>query len=502
MRRTFRVGLILMVLLAGLAVGPPLRAQEPEGDDDFFDSHSVEVVLPAVVSFYLKMNVPRQGLASVALEFTQGSRVLFRGEVNLAETVLVETPFTILRYDHAINPADPPTLFEPAAYRWVAIDSGRESHEAEAEFVFEEMPHTWTHAGEPPLRFSLADSGLNAGVARRAVLPAYDLLRQHTGLEPDFNWAVFPSGHTFCTALVDEQGNTQIVVRAISSSALYPCREADGRRIYAENGYRVLVRGGTAGLIPFENELIADMTAVFYDEYWQGRTVPAWFRSGLAQLYGLTSNPLALRQTQSAARADQLFSAARLDAIPEQPDRRTAWEQQAYTMALYLADAYGADAPFALARAVPADGFQAAFASLTGGNLEDFLMAWERWLFTAEAERAVSWTVYTPTTPTPSPTATATPLPPTPTPTPTVTDTPSPTSTPTATGLIMQFPSPLPTYTATRAITAAPTNTPRPPGSLDQPQGGGGSGGCFAVPGALLLPVAALTVAQYRKQRR
>lgn len=502
MRRIFRVGLILAVLLAGLAVGFPLRAQEPEGEDDFFDSHSVEVVLPAVVSFYLKMNVPRQDLASVALEFTQGSRVLFRGEVNLAETALVETPFTILRYDRAINPADPPTLFEPAVYRWVVVDSGGESHEAEAEFVFEEMPHTWTHAGEPPLRFSLADSGLNAGVARRAVLPAYDLLRQHTGLEPDFNWAVFPHGHTFCTEAPDEQGNVQVVVQAISSGVLYPCREADGRRIYAENGYRILVRGRTPGLVAFENELIADMTAVFYDQYWQGRAVPAWFRSGLAQLYGLTSNPLALRQTQNAARADQLFSAARLDAIPEQPDRRIAWEQQAYTMALYLADAYGADAPFALARAVPVDGFQAAFVSLTGGDLEDFLIAWERWLFTAEAGRAVSWTVYTPTTPTPPPTDTATPLPPTPTPTPTVTHTPSPTPTPTATSLIMQFPSPLPTYTATQVVIAPPTNTPRPPGSLDQPQGGGGGGRCFAAPAALLLPVAALTVVQCRKQRR
>ncbi len=464
------------------------------------EEHSAEVVFPTVLRFYIQIGIAPESLASASLTLSQNGQLLRRGGVDL-EVVLLDTfPNAELRYEWPVAPTNPPQLFEPVVYQWAVVDSSGATYEAEGEVVFEQPQHDWRHAGEPPLQFSLFDAELNLSMARRALLPVYSLLREHTGLEPEFRWVVLPRGYRFCTDLEGDDGTLRAVALAPSNNDPYPCSEADAARIYQENGYRLL-RRSMPGLVAFENEVVADMVSVFYGEYWRGQDVPAWFRAGLEQLYYVAPNPLALRQVQEAWRAEQLFGGASLSTAPGDADSLTLWTSQVYTMVLYLADVYGADAPFALARAIPEQGFARAFAGLTGAGLDGFLLDWERWLFTDAAERAVTWTVYAPPTATREPTRTPTPAPPTATTTATATLTPRPSRTPTPTSQIAQAPSPLPTYTPFTPIPPTPSNTPRPPGSLDQPGGsGGGTGLCPAVLPTLFLPVAALLAVRRRKR--
>ena len=394
----------------------------------------------------------------------------------------------------------PPVLFEPIHYRWTVVDGQGEAHEAEGEVLFEPRG-TWRHGGEAPLRFSVANANLNLAATRQAVQAAYALMAERTRLSPAFTWAVMPRGYAFCAESRDEAGAVVLVTLADNGDA-YPCSQADAEQVFHENGFRLLYQQ-IPGLLPFQNALIADMFGVFYGEFWRGREVPAWFRAGLAQLYYVTSNPLALRLVQDASRADSLFLGGDLNAVPADPALRTAWEHQAYTMVLYLADVYGAEVPFALAESVPEEGFAAAFTALAGDDLDGFLVAWERWLFSADAGRAVAWTLYTPPTPTLPPTRTHTPIPPTATATATPTATPTLTRTPTATPRVVQIVSPLPTFTPFTPLSPTPSSTPRPPGSLDQPSSGGGSPGGGICPAALavaLLPAVAL-VAVHRRKR-
>ena len=501
MRTAFRVGMLLLLLI-GLLPGMSVHAQG--GDSGVIDYHQAEVVFPSVVRFYLKMRTTLDAVSSISLDLTQNDQTLFSGAIDLDTYLLSPTPFVEILYELPINAEAPLVLFSPIHYRWTVTLTDGLLYEAEGDGIFAPSARDWRQGGEPPLLLSVLDADLNINAALRAVAPVYDLMAENTGLQPEFRWAVLPRDYAFCTEIEDDDGNRLIVVQAFDGT-LYPCSEASAERIFSENGYRVLRRQGLPGLIPFENALIDDMFAVFYEEYWAGQDVPGWFWGGLAQYYHVTPDPLALRQMQEASRLENVFDADALNVMPDDPDDRLRWEQQAYTMVLYLADSYGADAPFSLAADLLDEGFSRAFSRLTGGSQDAFLAEWERWLFSDGAERAVTWTIYQPITATPSPTRTPTltPIPPTMTPTPTATATSAPSATPTPTGRVLQGPSPLPTFTPYTAVPPTPSNTPRPPGSLDeQPAGGTGSGGiCPSVLPSFLFPAAALFAIQRRKKR-
>ncbi len=490
---------VLLVLLGGSGVSF-LQAQEAE--NPFIDFHDGELVFPAVLRFFVRVTVPVEQLSSVSLEVSQDDVILHSGPIDLESGVINPEPYAFLGFDYALTRSDDLVFFEPVTYRWAVVDGDEERHEAEGEVLYQPPGDTWRQSGEAPLRFMAVNPDLNLITTRQALTEGYEKMSALTGLNPDFNWAILPRDYRFCEEEEDAEGNPVFLIRSANGDP-FPCSEADGRELFRRNGYRVLYRQAP-GLLPFQNELIADAFDEFFGRYWRGQDVPGWFRAGLAQLYYVTSNPLALRQVQDASRADRLFSAGQLNGVPEDAAERLAWQQQAYTMVLYLADAFGADAPFALAEDLVGTSFTAALQDLVGEDFDSFLVRWERWLFTEAAGRAAAWTLYTPPTPTLPPTRTHTPFPPTATVTPTMTRTPSPTVTSTATPGVVQIASPLPTYTPFTAIPPTPSNTPRPPGSLDRPttDDGSGEGGgiCPAALPALLLPVAGIALVQRRKR--
>ncbi len=498
MRSRLRKALILVLLFVGVSATPVGFAQE--GSDIVID-HSAEVVFPAVVQFHITLRLELDSISSVSLDIVQGDRTLRSGAVVVDDSVFSTAPYTQLQVDWAIPLADTPALFEPLAYRWILVDSEGGQAEVEGEIGFEPSGASWRHGGGPPLTLSVYESTVNIASAQRAVMQAYDLMAVHTGLDPEIKWAIFPRGFTFCVQ--STAGDESFV--AAASGDTYACEEDSARDVFAANGYRVLIHQNP-GLLPFQNELVADLFEVFYSDYWSGLRVPEWFRSGLKQLYYLAPDPLALRTMQEAVRLEQLFDSPELDSTPTEPDALEIWEKQAYTMLLYLADSIGVEVLFDLAAALPDSNFATLLEETIAGQEDYLLVSWERWLFTEEAESAVTWTVYAPATATPYPTQTASSVPPSDTPVPVASSMPLPSETAVATSRVANAPTPLPTYTPFSTLPPLPSNTPRPPGSLGETapdDGGSAQGGrtiCPAMLPSILLPAVALGVVRRRKQ--
>lgn len=491
--------LMVLALVAMLLLGVPARLVAQ--DEPSVYALQAEVIYPAVIRFSVVVSVPFGDVRSLSLTLRQGDRTLRSGPLNLDSILFSSAPYTQFRYDWPIDPAQPPVLFEPLAYQWEMTSAAGEA-EAASEVTFDPGPTAWRQRGDLPLRFSLADEGLNVVAARQAIEPVYELMQAHTDLDPAFNWAILPRGAAFCTERPNEEGELERVVLSLTQDA-FSCSEEAARRILTANGYRVLERR-QPGLLSFQNELVDDMFGEFYAAFWGNSAVPGWFRAGLRQMYHVTPNPLALEQVRQAARTGTVMDAAALDAPAESHQSDALFDAQAYTLVMYLADRYGAEAPFELGIRTARQGFDAAYRALVDQPLDEVLSAWESWLFTGQAERAMTWTIYSPATPTPTPTRTPTAtwtLPPTITQTPSVT--PSPAVSPTS--RVIQVASPLPTYTPETVIPPTPSNTPRPPGSLNQPPAvsdepsGGGGGLCGASLPAMLLPLA-IFVGAYRKK--
>lgn len=497
-RRILLVDLLAIVVLLAVSLAG-VRAQGDTGPG--VTGLRVEVLFPAVVRFFVSLERDAAMLQTAALMLTQEGRTLFADQVELVFDSEEETT-TTWRYDWLIPLEDAPELFVPVAYRWTLADDAGVQQETEGEFLFAPGPPDFRHSGEPPLSFSIVDSNLNLRMARQAVLPAYTLMSTQTGLEPDFRWAVLPSGFTFCASIIDADGNPASVVLAPAPEdeepVAYPCREEDAERLFAGSGYQLL-RRRTVGLLPFENELVDAMFEAFYGQYWAGQDVPSWFRAGLRQYLHVNPDPLIIRYLQVEGRADRLFTAAQMQSEPSEADRQF-WEAQAYSLVLYLADRYRAEAPLALASSVVESDWSQGFSRLVGGDLEAFMADWERWLYTDAAVRAGGWTLYMPATPTPTATRTATPALLTVTPPASATMLPTLTTTLTPTGAMTREVAPILT-TATAVST--PTNTPRPPGSLTQPppvSSEPGGGICPATLPVLLIPVTGLVAVQRRKK--
>jgi len=134
---------------------------------------------------------------------------------------------------------------------------------------------------------------------------------------------------------------------------------------------------------------------------------------GLAGLYHLQADTPALQVARAAGRTESLIPLEGLmfDPPDDWPEmKRELWEAQSYLLVLYLADRWGADAPFELAERLTNEtgDFETIFTSVTGQSVRLFWVEWQRWLFAGVAEDATRWTPYLETTPTPTPTATAT----------------------------------------------------------------------------------------------
>ncbi len=494
---------LICVALLGIVItlsGVPQFVTAQGGDElpDLVQGEAVEVVFPAAVVFRIDLAVSEAAVNGVQLRLTQDDRTLVDGVVSAEFLDDAADDSVALYFDWPIPPDDAPTLFAELAYEWRIQLEGADLLEGQGGVMFQPGPGEWRTSGEAPLQFAVVDSNVNLRATRDVLLPAYDLLTRHTELAPELRWVIVPRDFAFCSEVIDDEGETIMAVSPESvPDVVYPCAEADAARILAEQGF-ALMRRGAPGLLPFQEDMLAALFDAFYADFWGQRPAPPWFRTGLQHYYGVNPDPLRLRQVQEAARAALLYSADQLRRGPLETDRYDLWSAQNAMLILYIADRFGAEAPFALAQAVTGEGVEAALAALTGQEWDAFLVEWERWLFTEAAARASAWTVYLPATATPQPTPQ-----PTLTPTVTVTATETPVLSPTPQDLSTTV---QPTLSPVTEEGPTATNTPRPPGSLEtrppaaEAAARSDTGICGAALPALWLPGFAVLVSGYRRK--
>lgn len=455
---------VVLALLAPVA-GRAALAQE---DDDLgvIYGFQAEALFPAVIRFYVAVSVPVERIAEVSLTL--------RAESGWERTIPVEPAANLLSgtdraselaYPWSLAGEDAPPLFEPVVYAWRVVTADGQTSTAEDEFlVVDAARGEWRSAGEAPLVLHWHNEDLGGGLIQGEMLATVDLLRRHTGQSPQAAYAIYDPGDPLCQEMADpETGDPIQVVVSRRDAVAFPCSREAFEGVYSRAGI-AFVQRPSYGYTDLRDLLIRRMVSGTYRSLWSDAVVPDWFMTGLALLYQQRPGSAALSLARSAARTEALAPLAELQASPTEdaPYRQRAlWEAESYLLVLYLADRFGAEAPFELAGAIGPQDFAAALRAQTTLDEVGLWNAFNRWLFLEAADRAVLWTPYLSTTPTPTATATHTLPPPTATATLTPTITPTATSTYLAeqdrTAVVMTLP-PTPDHRA--------TNTPLPPGSL------------------------------------
>ncbi len=388
-----------------------------------------------------------------------------------------------------------PEPFQPLVVRWQFAADGQIA-EYRQEILFQ-PEGDWRQGGAPPYLLWSSSERLAVNVLRDNLMPVYDLLAQHTGVTPDFQFVLYEPDARLCVAAPDDPAQ-QVLVGAEDD----PC---EALATYYAGHDLIPVQRPDNSFGEIQALLTAESVRRFYARAWADAPddLPAWLLAGLERLYRQMGNANALFLAQNAALSNNLLLLDEL-ATPRSDTDRDLFGAQSYLLLLYLADAYGAAAPFTLANTLSgADSFGAALEDITGVRPRTFYRQWRAWLDSQAAEVALLWNPYLSDTPTPTPTVTPSSLPPTPTPT----ASPTITLTPTSTSLIGRLPTlpPTRTPTATSNAEASPTNTPRPPGSLRQatPQPAAqeaDDGGLPCASPALIIPMLGIVIMVRRRR--
>lgn len=501
------IAALALGLLAAWGVRGPASAQDGEGEGDeeypIIFGHQAEVIFPAVIRCMVGVNSVLDDIESISLVVSQESGLDHTFAIDPEAALVPEHSGGVANqfvFEWYLDGELTPALFEAVDYRWEVAVRGQPLAEAEGFFLaVDRRAGFWQVAGRPPVLLRWLNPSLAGQIVWDEVMAAYGLLDRQTDGPPAFEFAIYDPDARLCESVRDEvTGEMREVVQARDDLVEYPCSADLYERVYARSGI-TFVQRPTFGLAELEDTLIAAMVGQTYGDLWAGAGVPAWFESGLAALYRLRPGTAALELARSAARTGGLFPLDALQAsLPESATyaSRALWTAQGYTLVLMLADRYGADAPFDLARAAgeqPA-GFAGALSALTGGDQQALFDRWQRWLFTEDALRVAGWTPYMPQMPVPTATPTVSPVPPTRTPT--VTRTPTLTPTERVPGVVPQTVVVLQISPTARL---APTNTPLPPGSLPpaaprQPAGEEGSKGLDPVVVGIVVAIAVLVL--------
>lgn len=513
---------VLMMLVGGIL--GRVAAQDPSPtplEAGVIFNQSAHVLFPSGLEFRLSLASPKEMVISGTLVLEQASGYRAEYALILPDPVTPaegKTPTPndvvggqvdttdIVKLITFTSPEDSPKPFEPINYRWEIETGGLDPQTSiVADQVLFQPAQTeeWQFLGEAPLSFTWYNANLGVAVLRDELLPIYDLLKQHTRLQPAFHFALFEADFAFCQAVTDPETNE--TRQTVVGNDTLPCQMTDYTDLLAQSDY-LLVWTPQNDFDGRLNILLDQIFDGFYGEYWSGHTVPNWFKVGLGQFYRRSNGLQALAFAQNAAALDQLLP---LNALASDPieGQELLWRSQSYLFLLYLADQYGADTPFKVAQAIPdATTFDAAVETVTGQALTADYRAFLSWVDSSAAEVAALWNPYLPTTPTVTPSATATLVLPSRTPT----NTPTASITPSSTSLIGRLPT-IPTNTPTIPPIVTASNTPLPAGSnlptvvpTAAPSGSNQDSGGSNLPcggSALIVPALGAIVASRRRWR-
>lgn len=462
--------LVMCISVMGLAAGAQEESLSQDTGDIYFYTHTI--LFPEAVGFNLVVALPSSDIARLTLTLFLPEQAPLVIEVNARQHAIYDQEFTELVYIWENPPDSPVGMLAQVNYQWVVISIRDRVSQAADTFLFGDTRAEWLRdaADDGHLNFTAPEGVLDVNVLRNSVRDVYALLAKNTGSSPNFNILLYPPALSleFCVANADGQA---VLVEPVSKREVR-CDDNMAQTVFAAAGYNVLQLPSPLLGIDDRAVLVEFLIERFYAGAWQGKNVPAWFKTGLAQFYLPTLKPELLTLVRPAARNNRLFTLEQMAAGPDitRPDVFALWRAQSYGMVVYIASEIGVPGLFELAGDVEnAASFADAYQRATGKPLAALLPAWQNWIFRDAAVAAYAYHPYLAETPVPAPTRTPSPFPPTATSTYTPSYTPSATATytptPTVTGVLSATPLPTNTPRPTN-VPPTPSITPRPPGSL------------------------------------
>jgi len=458
-----------MILLATQQL---VMAQTPSEelplDTTLILAEQIQIYFPTALQVDVTLATRTETVTSGSLTLFQTSGYQQVIEFDVEADVNTETIDTVAYTKQIIfdDPNDAPAPFEPINYRIDFItDTART--ERVGEVLFQPNRGVWQQRDATPFIFYWHNPALGIPTILDNLTPVYDLLQQHTARTPQYKFVLYDNDFMMCDTITTASEDGASIEQLIYSPNLpdVPCSKA-AMTAYFETFGIALIQPEESGFAPLENALIDFVVQDFYAPLWND-TAPEWFMIGLGQFYRQSDHlrNLVLAQTANQQRQLLPYESLKLSPIESQ---EILWKAQSYLLLSYLADTFGAEMPFIIARSISQDtDFAAALTRHTELTEDMLYRGWVVWLQTPEAEKAVSWNPYLPDTPTPTTTPSDTPVPPTPT----ITNTPTVTITPSSTSLIGRLPTQAAVQNSPIPPTIRPTitNTPLPAGSFNQP---------------------------------
>lgn len=473
MKRTgaFFVIMVLIGLWAAL-LGVPVQAQDTTAPTEtptptkvlpLIERASAETLFPAGMRFTLFLNAVPEAVHSIQLQVSSESGFAQKVRLFFARDAFAYAPqktlFTALM---EIVPDDPafPAPFSELTYTWtVRAHDGRMITESRTAILQDlrwesAYPPRWTQTGAAPIALYSHNPDLALPYLLVESTRAHARISADLGPQPDYRIVLYDAGSKFCKQLAD---GTIYIDSAEIGGVSMPCDPESAITYYHTHSFS-LVRRSDALLPSTVREIVSLIAGEGLDRLWAGQpSPPLWLREGLIRLYASTSRAADLDLVREALDRDQLLPLPALQGQPpEQIEGAALWGAQAYLFTLYIADQYGASAPFEAARWIGSGGSLEAFVTQNLKTDQGRLYNdWRTWVITTRADQAVRWTPYQETTPTPTSTPTAYPSP-------TAT---SSEPTPTRTLIPSQTPQP---FRPAPTFTPVPSNTPLPPGSFNR----------------------------------
>jgi hypothetical protein len=432
---------------------------------EFIYAWSEELIYPQGIWFILTVERPVDQIDSLTLNILpegRQSRSIVLDPVEIAS--LAAQTFTNLEYIWQIPADDPLPFLGLVEYNWVVAVSPGGSAVVPGVIRYEDPEIEWLRDDDPNGMLSLIYPAgqLNPDGVRADVRSVYELLAANLGSRPEFAFTLYNSAFPIDPCQPNQDGVPVAIapLRRVEAT----CDPALSEAVFTSIGFTPLNTSTVRGP-ELTQALIRHMINEFYAPVWEGRDVPAWFRSGLATFYAPGSKSGMVEIARAAARTNRLYAQHEMNTPDE--TNLSLWQAQSYGMVLYIANQIGVPGLFQLANtAGDGEAFAASYEAATGRPLAALIPAWRNWVFSGAAAAGAGLELYAGPTPPPTPTLTNTPFPPTSTPT--ATHTPTDTPTPTVTGFHTATPLPSLTPVPTRTP-APPTITPRPAGFVDPP---------------------------------
>jgi hypothetical protein len=470
----------MLSLLAWVAVSSA-QEETPSPDPEptltpapqYIVAFETDLYFPMAVRFYFDAILPLETEiteATLTLQSDSLGTMSRNVPIEEADVLTQDGVLVALSYFWIFEDADEtPLMFEEVRYTWSLTLSNNETDVAQGGFVFSDHRANWEtiERGGVPLALTVPRPGLDAEQLIERLRPIYTFLAgEAESIEDSLAVVLYTDAVTVECPMVD---GTISVVNVDFPAQTVPCVPGRALELYERSGYLVFDLPSD-GLRTAQQTLTPLLVQRAYAPLWEDADIPEWFQFGVVTLYRDQNDKGRLTfPARTASRNGQLFSLDDLRDVPaSESPLRAIWEGQSYGLVVYMAEVYGLETVFELARSVNDEqSFSDLFNDLTGNTLVDLLAEWELWLFTDDAPNVYGVNLYLAATATPTLTPSITPVTPTRTPFPTFT--PSDTPTTTATPLP---PTETPTVTprpARDVFTPTPTRTPTPETTVQLP---------------------------------